>query len=520
MSLSVVLVEDSAEDAELVESWLAAEDLSCSITRVDTLSDFLLALDQQDLDLILADYTLPSFDGVTALRLAQEKRPEIPFIYVSGTLGEELAIESLKSGATDYVLKHRLSRLPAAVRRAIAEVEQRAMLKEMESRLREAEKMEIVGRLAAGIAHDFNNLLTVINGYVGLALAGLAPGSKTYREVQAIGAAGDRAATLARRLLTFSGQQVHEPRVLDINAMVGSLEHLLKHLIHNEIQLRVELDPRAGRVSVDPIQIEQVLMNLVANARDAMPEGGELRVTTGIAHLDERAERLGVAPGSYVVLTVSDTGCGMDEGTQARIFEPFFTTKAVGKGTGLGLWSSREIVRRHHGAIVAHSEAGRGTSLRVYLPRTPDEAGGVKPSNEVSPVQGVTALPAANDTREDSGQPILLVDDDPLVRAFLRDVLTPFGYRVREAANGRQALGQLRSEPVALMVTDLIMPESEGLETIQAVKKEFPRLPIVAMSGGFGRQFLPVARHLGAEETLQKPISADVFLTTVQRLLC
>ena len=297
--------------------------------------------------------------------------PDLPVILVSGTLGEELAVDSLKSGATDYVLKDHLFRLAPAVRRAMQEVEERDERRRLEAHFIEAQKMEVIGQLVSGVAHDFNNILAVIIGYSDLITADLGSDSPVRKYIEEIRHASERAAGLTRQLLVFGRKQTVIPVVLDLNDVVIDLEKMLRRLIDANIEMTTILGKKIGHVKADSGYVGQVLMNLVVNARDAMPNGGKLTIETNNVTLDEKYARTqpGAIPGDYVMLSVSDTGTGMTDEVKALLFEAFFTTKPLGKGTGLGLATCQTIVHQSGGHIRVYSEVGKGTTFKIYFPR-------------------------------------------------------------------------------------------------------------------------------------------------------
>jgi signal transduction histidine kinase len=508
--IHILHLEDNPDDAELIQSALAGEGVDCETVRVESRSDYITALEQGHWDLILSDNTLPSYNGLSALADARAKCPDVPFVFVSGTLGEEVAIESLKLGATDYVLKQRLSRLTPALRRALREVEERAQRKQLEHQLRQAQKMEAIGRLAGGIAHDFNNMLTVINGYSEMLLQSLNSDDPMHGNVEEIKQAGERAASLTRQLLSFSRKQVLDLKVLDLNTVAAGLETMLQRLIGEDIDLVTLLKPGLGRVKADQGQVGQVLMNLVVNARDAMPRGGKLTIETANVELDEAYARQHVdaQPGPYVLLAVSDTGCGMDEETQSRIFEPFFTTKEQGKGTGLGLPTVYGIVQQSGGHIWVHSEVGRGTTFKIYLPRVDSDV--------------TTNEPGAVNTKVLSGtETILLVEDEAEVRHLVRAILGKSGYVVLEANHSAEAVricGGYNGK-IHLMVTDVVMPGMSGRELAERVNFSRPTMKVLFVSGYTDDAII---RH-GVLETgvafLQKPFTPDALLRKVRDVL-
>ncbi len=346
--------------------------------------------------------------------------------------------------------------------------------KTLEAELRQSQKMEAVGRLAGGIAHDFNNLLTVINGYSEMTLRQLPSGDSLVLNVEEIQKAGKRAATLTRQLLAFSRKQVLQPKVLDLNTVVSDLEKMLRRLIGEDIDLRTVLKSGLLRVYADPGQIEQVIMNLVVNARDAMVDGGKLTLETDdVVLTDEYAKHHpGVKPGPYALLAVSDDGSGMDDETKARLFEPFYTTKAQDKGTGLGLSTVYGIVKQSMGNIWVYSEIGVGTTFRVYLPAVDYEV------DDEQPIQTSQSTALASET-------ILVVEDDETVRTITRATLEEVGYNVLNAANGTEALliCERHEEPIHLLLTDVVMPGMSGRLVADQLKVMRPQMLVLFMSG-------------------------------------
>jgi len=597
--LRLLLVEDSEADAELLARELKRAGFAVEFARVQTAAEVEAALTRTEWDIIVGDNSMPGFSGTEALAIVRARGLDIPFIFVSGTMGEDLAASALEAGAGDALAKGNLRRLVPVIRRELREAADRRARRESETALRaseasyttlveqapvgiyrstpagrflsanpalarilgyatpqellaldmsrdvyvdaderrrlvaqdtytnqvyeeleatwkkkdgtrirvqlsvrasrkpdgqvefyeafvrditnqrqleaqlaQAQKMEAIGRLAGGVAHDFNNLLTVILSYSDLLLEDLPAESSDREDVTQIRKAAQGASELTRQLLAFSRQQVLLPKVVDINASVSGIERLLTRVLREDIKLACTLASDAGMIRVDPGQLEQVIMNLAVNARDAMPGGGLLTIETANVDLDAdylRAHPM-AKPGPYVMLAVTDTGMGMDAATQARIFEPFFTTKDVGKGTGLGLATVQGIVQQSGGFIWVYSEPDHGTVFKIYLPRV-DEA----PSQE--------AVTNADDVR--GTETILIAEDVPAVRAVTREMLKRYGYHVLEAADGLTALQVAADykETIHLLLTDVVMPDLSGRDLAERFRALRPAMKVVFMSG-------------------------------------
>ncbi len=381
---------------------------------------------------------------------------------------------------------------------------------DMEEQLRAAQKIEALGSLAGGVAHDFNNLLAVILSYTDFALQSLMPGDPLRADLCEVQLAGERAASLTRQLLAFSRKQVLEPRSLDLNRILAGLEKMLRRILGEDIEVAQKLAPELGSVLADPGQIEQVIMNLVVNARDAMPGGGKLTLETAEVEIDadHAARRVALAPGRYVSLAVTDTGCGMDAATTRRIFEPFFTTKEKGRGTGLGLSTVHGIVTQSGGTIWVYSEPGSGTTFRVYLPI--HEGGDCAPS----------ATPTA-DGRARGDETILVVEDDEAIRCLARRILTTAGYRVVDAPEGAEALAlcQEHPGPIDLLLTDVVMPKMSGKVVADEVLRLRPQLKVLFMSGYTDNAIAHHGRLDPGTHFIAKPFSGMELARKVRSVL-
>ena len=364
--LEVLLVEDREDDEILIARCLTRAGYDPHIRRVETEAAMREALLSRIPEIILSDYVLPRFSCEGALRVLRESGLEIPFIALSGTVNEETILTLVRAGAGDYVMKDNLARLPSSVQREIREAEGRRQRKRLEAQLQQAMKMEAIGRLAGGVAHDFNNLLTVITGFAQLALLDDNPARVGLEQIML---AAERASGLTRQLLAFSRQQALEPRVFDVNGLVRDMEKMLRRLIGEDIEVITQISKEPLTVKADPGQIEQVVLNLAVNSRDAMPKGGRLILSTAARRMEGPAAVVnGLTDNDYCVISVTDSGSGISERALPHIFEPFFTTKPEGQGTGLGLSTVYGIVKQSGGSIQAHSERDVGTTMTVYLP--------------------------------------------------------------------------------------------------------------------------------------------------------
>jgi two-component system cell cycle sensor histidine kinase/response regulator CckA len=376
--------------------------------------------------------------------------------------------------------------------------------KHLEDQFLQAQKLDGIGRLAAGLAHDVNNLITIIIGYTEMALSGISPETPLRDSMEEIGNAAMRVASLTRQLLTFSRQQSSQPKEINLNDLVGEFKKMLQRLIGEDVELVLALDPEAGALRADPGQIEQVILNLAINARDAMPQGGRLFIETSRFLADEEVAQaqLGMVAGEYVLLSVSDTGSGMMEDVKAHIFEPFFTTKGVGKGTGLGLSTVYGIVARSGGTISVCSEPGHGSTFKLRFPAVEaGRSGTPKPSAEVTPAGYET---------------ILLAEDEATVRKYVRQILERQGYTVLEASNGREALelAQQHRGPIHLLLTDIVMPEMGGVDLVSEFGAARCQVPALCMSGYTDRVW-----RQGEFGYLQKPFTPTGLLTQLRAIL-
>src|SRR2546425_881046 len=509
--LRVLIVEDSEDDTSLLVRELRRGGYELTFERVDTPAGMSAALDHKEWDLVICDYSMPPFAGMDALSLLRTKGSEAPFSFLSGTIGEETAIAALKQGAQDYVMKDNLKRLLPAIQRELHEAEQRRERKRLEHQVQELRKFEAIGRLAGGIAHDFNNALGVILGWAQLGYDNVPAHSPLRESFQRIRDQAQRSAGLTRQLLAFARRQVLRPRNVNLNDLVSKMTGLLETAIGEQTELKIALTPGLQATKADPTQIEQVLMNLCLNARDAMPQGGRIVIGTSNVEIGEdfcRTHSYG-HPGRYVLLSVSDIGVGMDAATLDRIFEPFFTTKEMGRGTGLGLATVYGIVKQHGGFVNVYSEPGQGTTFHVCLAASsgsPDEA---------------IELATSEDAQKGGTETILVAEDHEELRELVRKTLASQGYSVILASNGRDAVRMFKanSEEIRLVVLDVVMPFLGGPEAHSQMCAIRPDLPVIFMSGHVAESVPLNSRITAGAAFLQKPCTPQTLSRTVRSTL-
>jgi signal transduction histidine kinase len=521
--VKVLIVEDSDDDARLVVRMLRLGGFSPSYRRVQDIESLRRAFQEETWDAVLSDFRMPSFNGVEALRVFRGLDLDIPFIFVSGTIGEEVAVEAMKAGASDYVMKQNLARLAPVLERELAQaviraehrrahVELELSRDHYEAQLRHAQKMESIGTLAGGIAHDFNNILGGILGNTALALEALGEAHPASTHLHEVHKASVRARTLVRQILTFSRREPQELIAQSLRPVVEETRRLLRATLPAGVELDVTLGDEAPHVHADATQIQQVLMNLCTNAWHALKDGvGRVAIGLDAVTLDAAAgQRLGGLPsGPYAHLWVSDTGTGMDAATRERIFEPFFTTKPVGQGTGLGLSVAHGIVVAHRGAIAVDSVPGKGSTLHLYLPA----------------VESVAAAASAQDAAQldtlGHGERVLYVDDDEIMVLMVERLLQRSGYRVSTFQSANAALAAVRDDPDTFdfVVTDFNMPECSGLDLAHELARIRPELPVVISSGYITDDLLDLAREAGVRGLIEKQNTFEDLCELLARVL-
>ncbi len=427
----------------------------------------------KDWDLVISDHSMPQFSGTEALKMVRAMDPDVPFIFVSGTIGEDAATDAMRTGAQDYVMKTNLKRLVPAVQRELRDAAERKERRRLDRRVQQLEKFEAIGRLVGGIAHDFNNMIGAILGWAEMGCEETEGENGLHSRFQKIRDQSVRAGKLTSQLLAFAGGQILQKRKINLNILVQEEMSLLSQIIGENIKVQILVAPDLSVTLADPTQMEQVLMNLCLNARDAMPGGGQLLVETQNVELGAEFCRDNACgpPGSYVLLSVSDTGVGMDAATIERIFEPFFTTKETGRGTGLGLATVAGVVKQHDGVILAKSEPGKGASFQVYLPA---DSGTHEPDDTACDNQLLRGT-----------ETILLAEDHDGLRDTAREMLQGLGYRILDAPDGAKALEvfKLHADQIDLIVMDVVMPSLSGPEAYLEMSALRPGIRVIFTTG-------------------------------------
>jgi two-component system, cell cycle sensor histidine kinase and response regulator CckA len=511
----LLVVEDNPGDARLLrEMFVDGDSRNTELTHVSCMIDAEKFLAERAVDIILLDLGLPDAQGLEAVRRAHAAAPHVPLVVLTGLDDESVAVQALQQGAQDYLIKGRID--AHGLLRALRYAKERKTMedagKAAENQLLQAQKVESLGRLAGGIAHDFNNLLFAVQGYAELLTQDLGSKDPARLEpahlqlsVDEISHAAERATALTAQLLAFSRRQIVTMNVLDVRAAVAKIEPMVRQLIGEDLRLIVNLDPGTGHILADGGQIDQILVNLVVNARDAMPDGGTVTIESGNADVDRAAAigRDGITPGSYVFIAVRDTGVGMDHATRDHMFEPFFTTKAVGRGTGLGLATTHGIVSQAGGHIAVASEPGTGSAFTLFFPRVEGAA------DERLPVAAATVVGAGR---------VLVAEDDAAVRDITTRFLQRAGYDVHAVVGGNEAIAAARLvAPFDALVTDVVMPNMSGIELAERMMDEYPHVGVVLLSGHTTQsRELTHATERGATFLL-KPVTSTQLLHAVVR---
>jgi two-component system cell cycle sensor histidine kinase/response regulator CckA len=507
--LRVLMIEDSEDDAALILRELKRGNYDVYPERVDDPQALEITFGKQNWDLIISDFSMPHFSGPDALRILRAKGCEKPFIFVSGTIGEETAVEALRFGAQDYLMKTNLKRLVPAVQRALQEAEDRKLRKHMEQQVQQLQKFEAIGKLAGGIAHDFNNVIGAILGLAELGYEEAQPGSSSRERFEKIRDQANWAGRLTSQLLAFARRQMLQPRKTDLNSLVVEGMSLLRRVIGEQIEVRIVAGTDLRVAMIDPAQIERVLMNLCLNARDAMPQGGRLTIETLNFEIDDEfCQRNPYGrPGHFLLLSVSDTGIGMDMDTADRVFEPFFTTKEMGKGTGLGLATVYGIVKQHDGFIYLDSKLGEGTTFRIYLPAGSGTAEPREPKRDEK-------IPTGTGT-------ILLAEDNEGLQEAAKEMLEKFGYHITVASNGAEAVQIFANDPdqFDLLILDVVMPTLSGPAAFSQMVSIRPDLRILFSTGYTAEAASLNSLTEQGASVLQKPYSLKNLGQMVRSLM-
>jgi two-component system cell cycle sensor histidine kinase/response regulator CckA len=505
--MTILHLEDNPLDAELLEPMFEAEWPGVQVRRAATRDEFMRELAHGTHDLILSDFNLTSFNGFEALKIARVQCPGVPFIFLSGTIGEDRAVEAMQLGASDYVIKDRPKRLLPAMQRALHAAKESRGLRAIEEQLLRVQRLESIGMLAAGIAHDFNNVLAPVLMAVPL-LRESVTGSMPQEILNNIEKSVERGAGLVKEILGFAKGVSGEPQLVQPKHLLRDLLNVMRSTFPSGIAIAEQVESTLWPVMANLTQLHQVLLNLCVNARDAMPSGGTLSVRAVNVPVDDKraTPRPDGSSVPCVLFEIADTGTGIPAEVANRIWEPFFTTKGPGKGTGLGLSTVRAIVENHRGTVTMNTVQGRGTTFRVFVPASQDSA-------VVAPTAATSQAPTGHN------ELVLIIDDDVNVRDITSVILTRHGYRVMVAGDGAAAISVFgpRSLDVRLVITDMAMPELDGLTLVKVLRKLNPNLRVIGVSG-LAEQEMRFKRETGGT-WLMKPFSMEALLNAVHDLL-
>ncbi len=508
--MHILHLEDSEDDCKLIEKTLEQNDLNCQIRRVETREEFFDSLQQSEFDLILSDCSLPKFSGMEALTIARTLKPQVPFVFVSGTIGEDAAIESLRNGATDYVLKDKLSRLAPAVRRALMEVEEQKLCHEVTETLHHIRRFEAVSTMAGGISHDFNDILAIILGNAALLKEGTETNDRVWLIADTISQAAQRGVGLVEQLLAFARRSEGHFAFIDLNKKVWPTIATLSKTLPAHIKCVIDLASGLPGIHGDEAQIGRMLDNLIENSLEAMPEGGEITISTRLVPAAEVPSGLpNRGADFYLCLLVTDNGCGMDEETRQHVFEPFYTTKPRGKGTGLGLPVVYGLMQSHRGGVDIQSESGKGTAVSLYFPIAP---GAPLPQSDTPTHAPLSAV---------GTETILVVDDEPELAKFLCTVLRSRGYRPILALSPLQAIQLFNdhSEAIKLVVSDVGLPQMDGFNLCSKLKTLKKDIKTILVSGGSDGSYRAKVNAIGIDAFLPKPYKAKDILACIRETL-
>lgn len=516
--LNILIIEDSDSDAQLIIRLLKRSGFRFVYEQIQTSEEMAAAITREsDWDIILSDYNMPQFDALAALKLLHESGKDIPFIVISGAIGEDTAVSIMKGGAHDYVMKNNLPRLIPAIERELREagirrekIKSENERKRLEEQLRQAQKMEAVGQLAGGVAHDFNNLLFIITGCTELMMDEIPHDDPIRENLNMIMGASARATTLVRQLLLFSRRSAMRPVITDLNELISNLIKMIRRIIGEHISLEIHPGFNLKNICADPGQIEQAIMNLCVNARDAMPEGGKIIIETKNISIDNEFSKYypWAKKGEFVLLTISDTGLGIPHEIQDRIFEPFFTTKDVGKGTGMGLAALYGIITSHDGMIRLYSEPGSGTVFKVYIPAARQtDVCREKDQECVKDFIG-------------NGETIIVAEDEENVRRMIVHILETANYKVIAARDGNNAieLFNKHTQETDLALLDVVMPQMGGDKVMEHIRKIRPDLPVIFLTG-YSKGMLPKSILSKRDyDIIQKPVSRFDLLHKIREV--